>query len=98
MTYIEINGTEYPVRYSLRALKKFELQTKKSVFTLSDATKMTAEDCLWLIYVGIADGAAFEGDKFELKLKDIEGHVHLSHVEECVAALQEHTGAGKKKR
>jgi hypothetical protein len=29
---IEINGNEYPVRYSMKALKKFERKAKVNVF------------------------------------------------------------------
>ena len=40
---IEIDGVEYPLRYSLRALKKFEHKTKKSVFQFGDTGTMTAD-------------------------------------------------------
>ena len=99
MITVEINGIEYPVRYSLRALKKFEQQTKKSVFALGDTSQLSAEACAWLVYVGIADGAKFAGNEFDLKLAEIEGHIDLTHVEQCIGALQHGTQPqGKKKR
>jgi hypothetical protein len=94
---IEIDGVEYPLRYSLRALKKFEQKTKKSVFSFGDAGQMTADAMTWLIYVGIVDGCAFEGIEFNKSLSDIEPYVDLSHVTLAVEALQQYTGEGKKK-
>ena len=86
---IEIDGVEYPLRYSLRALKKFEQKTKKSVFQGGDTGTMPADAMSWLIYVGIVDGC---------NLADIEPYVDLSHVTLAVTALQQYTGEGKKKK
>ena len=95
---IEIDGVEYPLRYSLRALKKFEHKTKKSVFQFGDTGTMTADAMSWLIYVGIVDGCNFEGIDFDKSLADIEPFVDLSHVTTAVQALQQYTGEGKKKK
>ena len=94
---IVIDGVEYPLRYSLRALKKFEQKTKKSVFAFGDAGQMTAESMAWLIYVGVVDGCSFEDIEFNKTLADIEPFVDLSHVTLAVEALQQYTGEGKKK-
>ena len=95
---IEIDGVEYPLRYSLRALKKFEQKTKTSVFKFGEAGNMTADAMSWLIYVGIVDGCNFEGVDFDKSLSDIEPYVDLSHVTLAVTALQQYTGEGKKKK
>ena len=50
---IEINGNEYPVRYSMKALKKFERKAKVNVFSLSDPSKLSAEACAFLCFVGV---------------------------------------------
>jgi hypothetical protein len=95
--HIEVDGNEYPLRYSLRALKKFEQKTKISVFALGNANALTAEACTWLIYVGIVDGCDFEGIEFKKSLQDIEPYVDLGHVQVAVQALQEYTGENEKK-
>lgn len=95
--FITVDGVEYPLRYSLRALKTFEQKTKTSVFALGDAQNLTAEAMSWLIFVGIVDGCKFEGIEFKKTLAEIEPHVDLSHVQEAVTALQEYTGEGQKK-
>ena len=56
---IEVNGTEYPVRYSMKALKKFERKTKVNVFSLSDPSKLSAEACDVLCFVGFECGCTF---------------------------------------
>ena len=94
---ITIDGQEYPLRYSLRALKKFEQKSKLSVFNLGDANALSAEACAWLIYCGIVDGCAFDDIEFKMTLAEIEPYCDLSHVELAVQALQQYTGAGEKK-
>ena len=91
---IVVDGTEYPVRFSLRALKKFERKTKMSVFSLSDPSKLSAEACAVLCFVGIEDGCKFEGVEFDLKLEDIEANLTLSHTTELLELL---FASGKKK-
>jgi len=97
MHEIVIDGVAYPIRYSLRALKKFEQKTKLSVFQLGQASTMTADAMSWLIYVGIVDGCAFEDIEFKKSLAELEPYIDLRHVTEAVAALQEYTGEGEKK-
>ena len=97
MQEITVDGIAYPIRYSLRALKKFEQKTKTSVFQLGQTESMTAEAMSWLIYVGIVDGCAFEGVEFKKSLAELEPYIDLRHVTEAVAALQEYTGEGEKK-
>ena len=94
---LSVDGVEYPLRYSLRALKTFEQKTKTSVFALGEAQSLTADAMCWLIYVGIVDGCKFEGIEFKKTLAEIEPYVDLSHVQEAVTALQEYTGEGQKK-
>ena len=95
--HIQVDGTEYPLRYSLRALKQFENKAKTSVFKMGKAEELSAEAMAWLIYVGIVDGCKFEGIEFKQTLADIEPHVDLSHVQTAVAALHEYTGGNEKK-
>ena len=59
---IEINGNEYPVRYSMKALKKFERKAKVNVFSLSDPSKLSADACAFLCFVGVECGCNFSTD------------------------------------
>lgn len=95
---LQVDGVNYPLRYSLRALKTFEQKTKKSVFAMGDAANMSAEACAWLIYVGIVDGCKFEGIEFKKSLADIEPYVDLGHVRTALEALQEYTGENDQKK
>jgi len=90
---IEINGKEYPLRYSLGALTKFEKRAKVNVFGLSDPGKLSAEACAWLIYVGIEAGCKFEDEDLDMTINDVMESVDLSHVQIAFEAL----GAGEKK-
>jgi hypothetical protein len=90
---IEINGKEYPLRYSLGALTKFEKRAKVNVFGLSDPSKLSAEACAWLIYVGIEAGCKFEDQELDMTINDVMDAVDLSHVQIAFEAL----GAGEKK-
>lgn len=91
---IEINGKDYPLRYSLGALTKFEKRTKVNVFGLSDPSKLSAEACAWLIFVGIEAGCKFESEELDMTINDIMDAVDLSHVQVAFEAL----GAGEEKK
>jgi len=69
---IEVNGTDYPVRYSMKALKKFERKAKVNVFSLSDPSKLSAEACAYLCFVGVECGCDFEGVEFTMELAEFE--------------------------
>ena len=90
---ININSKEYPLRYTLGALTKFEKRAKVNVFGLSDPSKLSAEACAWLIYVGIEAGCKAEGEDLDLSINEVMDSVDLSHV---TVAFEE-LGAGEKK-
>ena len=90
---ITINGKDYPLRYTLGALTKFEKRAKVNVFGLSDPSKLSAEACAWLIYVGVEAGCKAEGEDFELTINELMDNLDLSHV---TVAFEE-LGAGEKK-
>ena len=84
---INVNGTGYPLRYSLRALKKFERKTKINVFSLSDPTKLSAEACAYLVYVGVEDGCKFEGIEFDMPLIEFEEYITLAQAVACFESM-----------
>ena len=90
---IEINSKEYPLRYTLGALTKFEKRAKVNVFGLSDPSKLSAEACAWLIYVGIEAGCKAAGEDLDLSINEVMDSVDLSHVQVAFEEL----GAGEKK-
>jgi len=90
---ININGKDYPMRYTLGALTKFEKRAKVNVFGLSDPSKLSAEACAWLIYVGIEAGCKAENEELDLSINEVMDSVDLSHV---TIAFEE-LGAGEKK-
>lgn len=92
---IEVNGTDYPVRYSMKALKKFERKAKVNVFSLSDPSKLSAEACAYLCFVGVECGCDFEGIEFTMDLNEFEDHVTLAHVKECFDVLGEYNSEKK---
>ena len=92
---IEINGTDYPVRYSMKALKRFERKCKISVFSLSDPSKLSAEACAFLCFVGVECGAEFEGMEFTMDLPTFEDHITLGHVTQCFEVLGEYSSEKK---
>ena len=90
---IEINSKEYPLRYTLGALTKFEKRAKVNVFGLSDPSKLSAEACGWLIFVGIEAGCKAAGEDLDLTINEVMDSVDLSHVQVAFEEL----GAGEKK-
>ena len=92
---IEVNGVEYPVRYSMKALKKFERKAKVNVFSLSDPSKLSADACAFLCYVGVECGGNFEGVEFDMELHDFEDHITRAHVTQCVDVLGEYSDQKK---
>ena len=92
---IEVNGVEYPVRYSMKALKKFERKAKVNVFSLSDPSKLSADACAFLCYVGGECGCNFEGVEFDMELHDFEDHITLAHVTQCFDVLGEYSDQKK---
>jgi len=98
MIELHVNGETYPLRYSFRALKKFEQKTKVSVFSLGENNNLSADSVGWLIYCGIVDGCKFEGIEFSKSLAEIEEHLDLSHVETAMEALQQYAGGKDQKK
>ena len=92
---IELNGTEYPVRYSMKALKKFERRSKVNVFSLSDPSKLSADACAFLCFVGVECGCDFEGIDFDIELADFEDLITLAHVTQCFGVLGEYNSEKK---
>lgn len=92
---IEVNGTDYPVRYSMKALKKFERKAKVNVFSLSDPSKLSAEACAYLCFVGVECGCDFEGVEFTMELAEFEEHITLAHVTQCFDVLGEYSDQKK---
>tara|TARA_R110002020_G_scaffold318213_1_gene533752 strand:+ start:282 stop:566 length:285 start_codon:yes stop_codon:yes gene_type:complete len=92
---IELNGTEYPVRYSMKALKKFERKSKVNVFSLSDPSKLSADACAFLCFVGVECGCHFEGIDFDMELNEFEDHITLAHVTQCFDVLGEYSSEKK---
>tara|TARA_Y100001972_G_scaffold91088_1_gene111489 strand:+ start:2262 stop:2546 length:285 start_codon:yes stop_codon:yes gene_type:complete len=92
---IEIDGNEYPVRYSMKALKKFERKAKVNVFSLSDPSKLSADACAFLCYVGVECGCKFEGIDFDIELQDFEEYITLAHVTQCFDVLGEYSDQKK---
>ena len=93
---IEINGKDYPVRYSMKALKKFERKAKVNVFSLSDPSKLSADACAYLCFVGVECGCHFDDVEFTMELSEFEEHITLSHVTQCFDVLGEHSEQKKR--
>ena len=90
---IELNGKEYELRYTLGALAKFEKRSKVNVFGLSDSSKLSAEACAWLIFVGMEGAAKANDETLDIAINDVMDGMDLSHVQVAFEEL----GAGEKK-
>ena len=90
---IEFNGKEYALRNTLGALTKFEKRTKVNVFSLSDPSKLSAEACAWLIFVGMEAGAKADGADLDMTINDVMDEATFDHIQVAFEAL----GAGEKK-
>lgn len=92
---IELNGTMYPVRFSMKALKKFERKAKVNVFSLSDPSKLSADACAFLCFVGVECGCDFENIDFDMELNEFEDHITLAQVTQCFDVLGEYSSEKK---
>lgn len=77
---IEIAGKDYPVRFTLGALAKFEKQTKINALALSDPSKLGSDAACYLIYCGLQAGAKATGDAFEMKAGELADILTLADV------------------
>ena len=77
---IEIGGRDYPVRFTLGALAKFERRTKVNAFALSDASKLSSENAAWLVYHGIEAGAKANGEELTVTFAELIDDLTLAHV------------------
>lgn len=93
---IEVNGTDYPVRFSMKALKKFERKAKVNVFSLTDPSKLSADACAYLCFVGVECGCNFEDIEFKMELGEFEEYITLSHVTACFEVLGEYSDEKKR--
>ena len=62
---IEIAGREWPVRFTMGALSRFEKRTKVNAFALSDPSKLSSDAAAFLVFCGIAAGCKAEGVEFD---------------------------------
>ena len=96
VNYLEVNGTEYPVRYSLAALSRFENKTGVKVLELADASKLSTEASTSLIFYGIQDGCKTEGVEFTLTMQELAEQVTLVHAMEAFKILASYLKPKKK--
>lgn len=82
MKTIKIKDKEYPFKLTLRALKDYEDKHNKSI---SDASGMTVEQMVDLIYNGCKAGAKAEGKEFELILDFIFDECEMSDMEKAIS-------------
>jgi len=93
---IEIAGTEYPVRFTLGALAKFERKTKINAFALSDPSKLSSEAAGFLVYCGLQAGAKVDGQELEIQFLDVLEDLTLSHVMRAFELLVQDVPGEKK--
>ena len=79
----------------MKALKKFERKAKVNVFSLSDPSKLSADACAFLCFVGVECGCSFEGVDFNMGLQEFEEHITLAHVTQCFEILGEYNDQKK---
>lgn len=84
---IEIAGREWPVRFTLRALSKFENKFKLNALALSDPAKLSSEAACYLIWCGIEAGAKAEGEAFEMKPNELLDELNLSSIVQAFQIL-----------
>jgi hypothetical protein len=77
---IEIKGVDYPVRFTLGALAKFEAKTKINALALSDPSKLGSDAACYLIWCGLQAGAKVTGDDFTFKAGDLADELTLADV------------------
>ena len=77
---IEINGVDYPVRFTLGALAKFERRHKINAFALSDPTKLSSEAAGHLVWCGIEAGCKAEDKEFDIKPDALLDQLTLAHI------------------
>ena len=77
---IEIAGREWPVRFTMGALSRFEKRTKVNAFALSDPSKLSSDAAAFLVFCGIAAGCKAEDVEFDVDFKDLMEDMTLAHV------------------
>ena len=84
---IEIGGREYPVRFTLSALSKFEIKTKVNAFALSDPSKLSSKAAGFLVFCGIEAGCKAAGEAVDITPDDLLDVMSLAHVEKAFEML-----------
>ena len=67
-----INGTDYPVRFGMNALRLFCKETNRKLTDLDKLGQdLSLDDACFLIKAGLTDGARKAGKEFSLSVDDI---------------------------
>ena len=67
-----INGTDYPVRFGMNALRLFCKETNRKLTDLDKlGQNLSLDDACFLIKAGLTDGARKAGKEFSLSVDDI---------------------------
>ena len=93
---IEIAGKDYPVRFTLGALAKFERKTKVNAFALSDPAKLSSEAAGYLVWFGMQAGAKAEGVELDVEFMDVLDDLTLAHVMRAFELLVQDVPGEKK--
>ena len=93
---IEIAGREWPVRFTMGALSRFEKRTKVNAFALSDASKLSSDAAAFLVWCGIAAGCKAEGVEFDVPFADMMEDMTLAHVMQAFSLLTSDVPGEKK--
>lgn len=93
---IEIGSKDYPVRFTLGALAKFERKTKVNAFALSDPSKLSSENAGYLVYCGIQAGCKAEGVEFDVQPLELLEEMTLAHIMRAFELLVQDVPGEKK--
>lgn len=66
VTYINIAGKEYPVKFGHNTLRQFEVETGEPI---TNATRLPYSSTITLAFLGVRNGARKDGQKFEMTLE-----------------------------
>ncbi len=91
MNSIKIGGEERPVCIGWGSLKEFGKLTGKTFGQVFEVSDLTFDDIEKLIFVSLKYGAKQEGEKFDIKLGDIEKWLeeNINVVEKFVVIFEQ---------
>lgn len=93
---IELGGQEWPVRFTMGALSRFEKRTKVNAFALSDPSKLSSDAAAYLVFCGIAAGCKAEGVEFDVPFNELMEDMTLAHVVQSFKILTQDVPGEKK--